>query len=53
MHLIKSQGLVDLQVPQMVWNLIFSYSGQFFTLPVSAFAICSLGGVAGALAGDD
>ena len=37
----------------MVSNLIFSYSGQFFILPVHAFAVCDLGSVAGALAGKD
>jgi len=30
-------------------NLISSYTGWFFILPVHAFAFCSLGGVAGAL----
>jgi len=52
MHLIGSHGLMQLQVPKMVLNLIFSYSGQFI-LPVPAFAVCELGGVAGALAGED
>ena len=37
----------------MVSNLIFFCSGWFFILPVPAFAICDLGGVAGALAGED
>jgi len=49
MHLIRCHGLVHLWVSQMVSNLIFSHSGQFFFLPVRAFAICDLGSVAGAL----
>jgi len=34
----------------LVSNLVFSYSGWFFILPVPAFAFCNLGGVARALA---
>ncbi|GAB0180970.1 calpain-5 [Grus japonensis] len=41
------------KVPSMVSNLIFSYSGWFFILPVPAFAFCDLGGVARALASED
>jgi len=37
----------------MVLNLSFSYSGWFSILPVPAFAFCNLGGVAGALTGED
>jgi len=37
----------------MVSNLILSYNEQFFILPVPAFAFCNLGGLAGALAGED
>ena len=37
----------------MVSNLIFSYNGQFFILPVPAFTFCGLGGMAGAPAGED
>jgi len=37
----------------MVSNLVFTYSGQFFIVAVPACAICDLGGVAGALAGED
>jgi len=48
-----SHGLVQLQVPKMVLNLIFSYSGQFFILLFLAFAFCNLVSVAGALAGED
>ena len=46
-------GLVHLQVPWMVSNLVFSYSGRFFILPVPALAVCNLSGVAGALAAED
>jgi len=53
MYLIMSHGLVHLQVPYMVLNLIFSYSELFFILQFPAFAICDLGQVAGALAGED
>jgi len=37
----------------MVSNLIFSYSGWFFILPVPASAFCNLGSVAGSLACED
>jgi len=37
----------------MISNLIFFYSGWFFVLPVLAFAVCNLGGVAGALTCED
>ena len=37
----------------MVSNLIFSYSGRFFILLVPAFDFDDLGGVAGALPGED
>jgi len=37
----------------MVSNLIFSYSGKLFILPVPAFAFYDLGGMAGALASED
>ena len=53
MDFIQSHGLMHLQVPQMVPNLIFSYCGLFFILIDPAFACCSLGGVVGALAGED
>jgi len=53
MHLIRPHGLVCLQVPYAVSNLVFSYSGQLFILPVPAFAFCNLGGVARALAVED
>ncbi|PKU40619.1 obscurihypothetical protein [Limosa lapponica baueri] len=46
MYLTRSHGLVHLQVPQMVSNLTFSYSGQYLILQVLAFAVCDLGGVA-------
>ena len=36
----------------MVSDLTFSCSGRFAILPVPAFAICNLGSVAGALAGE-
>ena len=36
----------------MVSDLIFSYTGWFFILPVPAFAFCDLDGVAGALANE-
>ena len=53
MHLIKSHGLVHLQFPEMVFNLIFSYSGEFFILLVPVFAFSDLDSVAGALASED
>lgn len=37
----------------MILNLIFIYSRLFFILPVPAFCLCDLGGVAGALASKD
>jgi len=37
----------------MVLNLVLSYSGRIFILPVLAFAFCNLGGVAGELASED
>ena len=37
----------------MVSNLISFCSGRFFILPVPAFDVCDLGGVAGALASED
>lgn len=37
----------------MILNLIFSYSGCFFILPVSAFASYDLGSMAGAVASED
>lgn len=52
MHLIRSCGFVHLQMPQIFSNLTFSYSRQFFILPVSDFALCDLSSVVGALAGE-
>lgn len=52
MHLIRSQGLEHLQVPQMVSNLIFSYCQQFFILPVLAMPSATWA-AAGAFAGED
>lgn len=37
----------------MASNLIFSYSGWFFFLPVPAFVFCDLGGVAGTVASEE
>lgn len=34
--------LVQFWIPQMVWNLIFSYYVEFFALPVPPFAPSSL-----------
>lgn len=45
-YLIRSHGFVHIQVPQMVPNLIFSYSGQYLVLPVPVLAFCDLSGVA-------
>lgn len=42
MHLIDSRGLVLLQVPYTVSNLIY-YSWRVFILLVPAFAFCELG----------
>lgn len=33
MHLMKSQGLVYVEVSQMVLNLVFSYKGRYFISP--------------------
>jgi len=48
MHLTRSHGLVYLQISNLI-----SYSGWFFILPVTAFAVRNMGGVAEALAGED
>jgi len=53
MYLIRSHGLVHLQALKMVSYLIFSYTGQFIILPVSAFAFWGLGHVSGALVSED
>jgi len=36
MHLIRSHELMYVQVPQVVLNMIFSYSGRDFAPPVPA-----------------
>lgn len=52
MDFIRFHGLVHLQVLYMVSNLIFSYCGWFFFLPVPAF-VCGSGAVVGALTDED
>ena len=37
MHLIRTHRLVDVQVPQVVMNLIFSYSGRDVTSPIPSY----------------
>lgn len=51
MHLFGFHWIMHIHVPQMVSDMTFSCTGRFFVLPVLAFVICNLGGVAAALAG--
>lgn len=53
MHLIKSQGLLHLQVPWMVSELILSYNRWSFIVPDLGLALCNLVSMVGILAGED
>ena len=41
MHLIRTHGPMDVQVPQVVTNLVFAYSGRIIASSVPTFQPCS------------
>lgn len=43
MHLIGIRKLVDIQVPQVLTNLIFAYSGRDITSPIPFYQTKHLG----------
>ena len=53
MHLVKSHRFIYVQVPQVVTNLIFPYSGRGFAPPVPVLQSISLGGVGREVASED
>jgi len=53
MHLIRSHRPMYVQVPQVVANLIFSYSGRSFAPPVPALQPIHFTGVGKEVASED
>jgi len=53
MHLIRSHRFMYVQVPQVVKNLVFPYSGRSFTTLVPILWFISSGGVRREAAGEE
>lgn len=53
MELVRSPSLMYVQISQVAWNLIFSYSGKDFPPPVPALVSIHWRGVGGEVASED
>jgi len=53
MHLLRCHRLIYVQVPQVVTNLIFSYSGRDFAPPLPILRSINSSGVGREVAGED
>jgi len=53
MHLVRSHRLMYIQVPQVVTNLIFSYSGRDLASPVPVLWLIYLRGMGREAASED